>query len=177
MVNKIGIVQDFSKESAMSPKIIEEYVRQQDKKSKAGPSKKILQYQGDNQHILLGELDKLCSYIGERESITAEDVEKVCLVVVEAKYWDLTQYILEQNADKALQILDNLIKQNEAPHKLFAIIIGQFRTILNIKMPNKITLLLQNIFKNSARIDKLLNNRNLPTYKMFRNFCSHQYNV
>ena len=44
--------------------------------------------------------------------VTTEDVEKVCLVVAEAKYWDLTQAILEQDVDSALHILDNLL-QNE----------------------------------------------------------------
>ena len=171
MITQMGIVRDFSKETATSPKIIEEYVHQQGKKIQPKAIQKILQYQGDNQHILLGELDKLCSYIGERDSITTEDVEKVCLVVAEAKYWDLTQYILEQNVDKALQVLENLLLQEEAPHKLFAIIIGQFRTIFEYQDAKQNNTTPPKMFpKNRAQIDKLLNHRNLPTHKMFRNF-------
>ena len=86
---------------------------------------------------MLAELDKLCSFVGDRDTITVADVEKVCLVVAEAKYWDLTQAILEQNVDSALHILDNLLQNEEPPHKLFAIIISQFRSIFEYQDAKK----------------------------------------
>ena len=171
MISTVGAMRDFTKEKTTSPSLIEGYVKQQRKKIQRPAIQKILHYQGDNQSILLAELDKLCSFVGDRDTITVADVEKVCLVVAEAKYWDLTQAILEQNVDSALHILDNLLQNEEPPHKLFAIIISQFRSIFEYQDAKKNNTTPPKMFpKNRSQIDRLLAKKNLPTYKLLRNF-------
>ena len=99
------------------------------------------------------------------------DVEKVCLVVAKTNYWELTGSILAQNVDISLSTLDRLLKNGAVPHMIFAIVLGQFRTILEYQDAKQKQTPLPKIHpKSRAKIDKLLSRRSLPSHELLRTF-------
>lgn len=79
---------------------------------------RIIFYCGTNLATLRNELDKLIAFVGEREEITMPDVEKVVVKKLEAKIFDLTDYVILGNPDKAFALLHKLFELKEDPRAL-----------------------------------------------------------
>ncbi|MDA7026876.1 DNA polymerase III subunit delta [Bacillus sp. CLL-7-23] len=79
------------------------------------------------------EIKKLSTYIGERELIALDDVKKLVARGLEQNIFELINRIVNRNRTEALQIFYDLLKQNEEPIKMMALIVNQFRLILQTK--------------------------------------------
>ena len=76
------------------------------------------------------EIEKLAAYVGERRRITRADVE--LLVVSSRKYqvWDLTEMLASRRVTLALEFLDNLLREGEAPAQLLGALAWMYRKLL-----------------------------------------------
>lgn len=89
-------------------------------------------YKYENVH---NELSKLLLYTDG--DITLEDVEDVVSISLEQNVFLLTEFILKNEKDKAVQLGRELILQKEEPMKLLHLIIGQFRLFYQVKILNQ----------------------------------------
>lgn len=88
------------------------------KKLSLPTASKIIYYCGTNLQTLRNELDKLVAFTGEREEITVDDVEKVVIKKLEARIFDLMDYVTLGNTDKAYGLLYKLFELKEDPRTI-----------------------------------------------------------
>ncbi len=69
---------------------------------------------GNEMTVLLNEFDKVCAYSGGNE-ITREMIDSIAVKSVEASVFDLTTAINNGKADRAFEILSELIKNKTEP--------------------------------------------------------------
>ncbi len=76
------------------------------------------------------EIEKLAAYAGDRRKITLADVE--LLVVSARKYevWDLADMLSGREPARALEFLDSLLREGEAPPALVGALAWTFRKLL-----------------------------------------------
>lgn len=79
------------------------------------------------------EVKKLSTYIGDRDEILLEDVRKLVARGLEQNIFELINKVVNRRRTEALQIFYDLLKQNEEPIKMMALIANQFRLILQTK--------------------------------------------
>jgi DNA polymerase III subunit delta len=88
---------------------------------------------GANLFILTSELDKLALYLGESKAINVAIIEELVSKSLEQNIFSLIDKIVNRNVQEALRIYYDLLKQNEEPLKILALITGQFRLIYQVK--------------------------------------------
>jgi len=76
------------------------------------------------------EIEKLAAYAGERRKITRADVD--LLVVSAQKYdvWELTEMLAARQPSRALEFLDSLLREGEAPVQLLGAMAWMYRKLL-----------------------------------------------
>ena len=79
------------------------------------------------------EVKKLSTYIGDRDSIALEDVKKLVARGLEQNIFELINKVVNRKRTEALQIFYDLLKQNEEPIKMMALIANQFRLLMQTK--------------------------------------------
>lgn len=92
------------------------------KKLSLPTASKIIYSCGTDLANLKNELDKLVAFIGDREEIVVEDVEKVVTKNLEVKIFDLMDYVILGNTDKAFGMLHKLFKLNEEPRNIVSLL-------------------------------------------------------
>ncbi|CAD2074063.1 DNA polymerase III subunit delta [Jeotgalicoccus coquinae] len=80
------------------------------------------------------EVTKLVLYA--EGNVTLDDVENVVSVSLEQNVFLLTDFILKNEKQKAVQLARELILQKEEPMKLLHLVIGQFRLLYQVKILN-----------------------------------------
>ena len=88
---------------------------------------------GTNLFMLTSEVDKLALYTGKGLTIDVETVEKLVPRSLEQNIFTLVENIVSRQMDSALRIFYDLLKLNEEPIKILAVITGQFRLIYQVK--------------------------------------------
>ncbi|MBU8879457.1 DNA polymerase III subunit delta [Bacillus sp. FJAT-29790] len=88
---------------------------------------------GTNLFMLTSEVDKLALYSGVGNKIDEQTVEKLVSRSLEQNIFSLVDKIVHRKIDDALRIYYDLLKQNEEPIKILAVITGQFRLIYQVK--------------------------------------------
>ena len=76
----------------------------------ADTAKYMIEYCSYDLNTLLCELEKTCSYVGEGD-ITKEIINKICTRSISSVIYDMSKAILSNNANKSLEILQNLLNQ------------------------------------------------------------------
>jgi DNA polymerase-3 subunit delta len=94
---------------------------------------RMIELVGSNLFMLTSELDKLALYVGESNKIDLVIVEDLVSKSLEQNIFTLIDKIVNRNVQDALRIYYDLLKQNEEPLKILAIIAGQFRLIYQVK--------------------------------------------
>ncbi|MGD7009837.1 DNA polymerase III subunit delta [Metabacillus sp. 84] len=79
------------------------------------------------------EIQKLSSYTGPGGSITRSLVNQLTARTLEQNIFELIHHVTSRKADKALEVLHDLLKANEEPIKILALIAAQFRLFLQVK--------------------------------------------
>lgn len=88
---------------------------------------------GTNLFMLTSEIDKLALYSNGKQTIDAELVDKLVSRSLEQNVFTLIDKIVQRKLEEALRIYYDLLKQNEEPIKILALIAGQFRLIYQVK--------------------------------------------
>ena len=114
------------------------------------------------------EISKLINYKDYGTIITNEDIDAICIKSTENKVFDLVDEIGRRNTENALKIYRGLLLYKEEPVKILAMIVRQFRLMLQV-----------GIFtaqgKSPAEIAKLLEQRDFVIKKCIqqsRNFTA-----
>ena len=79
--------------------------------------------------ILENELLKLASFVEDGKSITEADVSKVCEISSEIDIWALTNALVARDVNQALQCLHRMLKEQNPPHKIFALVMAKVRDL------------------------------------------------
>ena len=75
---------------------------------------------------ITSELNKLMLYCGENKKITQDDIEEIITVDMESKVYDLSNAIQRGDNQRALELLDSLVKRGEKPSALLSSITSTF---------------------------------------------------
>ncbi|MFA5867506.1 MAG: DNA polymerase III subunit delta [Actinomycetota bacterium] len=88
---------------------------------------------GTDQSALVQEVNKLAVFAGDRETVTMEDVDDVATRNPEANIFEMVDALGHKQTDKALTELNRLLFSGEAPHRVLAMVVRQFRIIIKAK--------------------------------------------
>jgi len=88
---------------------------------------------GTNMFMLSSEVEKLALYAGKGEKIDVGIVEKLAARSLEQNIFTLVEKVVQRRLDEALRIYYDLLKQNEEPIKILALLASQFRLIYQVK--------------------------------------------
>ncbi|WP_121616862.1 DNA polymerase III subunit delta [Virgibacillus halodenitrificans] len=95
---------------------------------------RLLQNVGANLLMLDNELHKMAIYIDEEESITENTVDQMVAKTLEQNVFTLVEKVTTRKLDEAFTILYDLLRQNEEPIKILALLLRQFRIIFQSKI-------------------------------------------
>jgi DNA polymerase III subunit delta len=88
---------------------------------------------GTNMFLLTSEVDKLALYAQDEKKIDVTLVDKLVSKSLEQNIFTLIEKVMQRKLDEALRIYYDLLKQNEEPIKILALLAGQFRLIYQVK--------------------------------------------
>lgn len=88
---------------------------------------------GTNMFMLMNEVDKLALYASDEKRIDVATVENLTARSLEQNVFTLIDKVVSRKLDEALRIYYDLLKQNEEPIKILALLSGQFRLIYQVK--------------------------------------------
>lgn len=112
---KEGIVADLSRRSEISlEKTICKWANDCGSKISPVNAAKLIKNCTNDLHVLHSEIEKLAAYSGEGE-ITSEMIDLLVTKNLQARIYDLFDYVITQNFDKAMQTIDVLFYQREDP--------------------------------------------------------------
>lgn len=93
----------------------------------------LVQRVGTSAMALTNELDKLTFYVGQREEIALADVREMVAPTAELSVFDLVDAVVEQRPQAALEQLEALLNQRAEPFMILAMLIRQFRLLLQAR--------------------------------------------
>ncbi len=94
----------------------------------------LLEVAGTNMQNLMNEIRKLIEYTGENGEITKDAIDKLTVKDIQAIIFDLTDYLGTKEADKALEVLDNLIYNKEPLQKIIITLYNHFKKLYLTKL-------------------------------------------
>ncbi|MCE7794187.1 DNA polymerase III subunit delta [Salipaludibacillus sp. CUR1] len=87
--------------------------------------------------VMASEINKLAIYAGEGETIQKKHVEDLVARSLEQDIFSLVDAVVKARVPQALKIYKDLLKQKEAPLKIMALMVRQFRILYQVKQLNK----------------------------------------
>jgi DNA polymerase-3 subunit delta len=93
----------------------------------------LLALAGTNMFMLSSEVDKLALFAADQLRINRHLVDKLVARSLEQNIFALVEKVVQRRLDEALRIYYDLLKQNEEPIKILALLAGQFRLIYQVK--------------------------------------------
>ncbi|WP_257346093.1 DNA polymerase III subunit delta [Pseudalkalibacillus decolorationis] len=94
---------------------------------------RLIQLQGEELGLLINEVKKMAVYVGEGGQIETLTVDELISRSLESNVFTLVEHVVHRRIDQAIRIVYDLLKQNEEPIKLMALLARQFRIILQTK--------------------------------------------
>ncbi|MCM3566551.1 DNA polymerase III subunit delta [Neobacillus mesonae] len=94
---------------------------------------RLLQLVGTNMFMISSEIEKIALYAADEQKIDLKLVEKLTAKSLEQNIFTLIEKVVQRRLDEALRIYYDLLKQNEEPIKILALLAGQFRLIYQVK--------------------------------------------
>ncbi|WP_078545526.1 DNA polymerase III subunit delta [Litchfieldia alkalitelluris] len=93
----------------------------------------VLQLSGTHLSMLTQEIDKMSLFVGINGQIDEGVVSSLVPRTIEQNIFSLIENIVQRNLDVALRIFYDLIRNNEEPIKILALLATQFRLLLHVK--------------------------------------------
>ncbi|WP_410515120.1 DNA polymerase III subunit delta [Paenibacillus sp. BR2-3] len=112
---------------------VEKAIRDQGCVMAPGTAEALIASAGTGLQGLSGEIDKLCLFAGRGGTVDTAAVDSLVHRGTEQTVFTLVEDIANLRLDKALDALNELLKQREEPIKIAALIARQFRIILQVK--------------------------------------------
>lgn len=138
LLQKHAEIQEFSSIPPWKTDLIEQQVRRvaQEMQVKLSPDavNLLAQSVGNDTRQLVTELEKLSLYQGNPKTPISADAVSSLVNVYTQTSLKLAAAIREGNTSQALTIVADLIARNEAPLRISAVLVGQFRTWLWVKL-------------------------------------------
>ncbi len=94
---------------------------------------RVISYSGNDLQTLFNELEKLCSFVKEGE-ITAQVIDQIVVKNLEARVYDLSKAIFAGEYNKAYEILDQLLCQNEEPVSILAVLSSAYVDLYRVRI-------------------------------------------
>jgi DNA polymerase III subunit delta len=94
---------------------------------------KMVSVAGSNLFVLTNEIDKMSLYVGIEKRIDIHTVNQLVSKTLEQNIFELVEKVVHRKVEEALRIYYDLLKQNEEPIKILALLSGQFRLIYQVK--------------------------------------------
>ncbi|MEE3342666.1 MAG: DNA polymerase III subunit delta [Bacilli bacterium] len=88
---------------------------------------------GSDLDNIRNELDKLFMFCMDSKKITNEDIDIVCVKVVEEEIFSLTDAIILNNKDKAIELLEVFLRNNYDEVYILNLLSNQFRFLFQVK--------------------------------------------
>ncbi len=88
---------------------------------------------GDDNNMLINEVNKLCNYVGEGE-ITKEHIDDLATKTDDAKIYALTKALMNKNFDEAYKTLSSLFRQKIEPEYILGVIISSYVDMYRAKV-------------------------------------------
>ncbi|MBQ3136259.1 MAG: DNA polymerase III subunit delta [Clostridia bacterium] len=88
---------------------------------------------GDDNHMLINEVNKICNYVGEGE-ITKAHIDAIATKTDDAKIFALTKALMNKNFDEAYKNLHSLFRQKVEPEYILGVIISSYVDIYRAKV-------------------------------------------
>lgn len=130
IVKSIGLTVEINN---LDRPTLEKWVAQNLKKAGKSISLQTVQYILDNidneMYSLKNEIDKLAAY-AKNPVITEKDVDAVCTFTLESNSFLIGTSIIEKKADKALRVINDLMKQSDFDVNM--VLGGIYKTLLNL---------------------------------------------
>lgn len=83
---------------------------------------------------IMSELDKLFLFHSDDRTITIETINLLVARSLESNIFNINKYVLSGNVHVAIQSYNDLLKQKQDPIKIIAIMMGQFRLLIQAKI-------------------------------------------
>lgn len=83
-----------------------------------------------NLTYITAELSKLIAYVGNKKEIVLSDVQEIATKNLEYQVFDLTESLAKQNAEKAYQILNEMLSKRENEKMILPLVYNHFRRLL-----------------------------------------------
>lgn len=97
-------------------------------------AEELLKIAGVNLSVLSQEINKMAMYIGVSEpEISVDVVKKLAAKSIEHSVFELIEKMVHRKVDEALELFYDLVRNNEEPIKLHALIANQFRLLYQVK--------------------------------------------
>lgn len=94
---------------------------------------RLLQLIGPKMMRLVAEIEKMALYVGDGGEITREVVDLLAARSLESDVFALVDHVARHRVQDGFRILHDLLKQNEEPIKLLALLARQFRIMYLVK--------------------------------------------
>ncbi|WP_404458690.1 DNA polymerase III subunit delta [Sutcliffiella horikoshii] len=97
-------------------------------------AEELLKIAGVNLSVLSQEINKMAMYIGVSEpEISVDTVKLLAAKSIEHSVFELIEKMVHRRVDEALELFYDLVRNNEEPIKLHALISNQFRLLYQVK--------------------------------------------
>ncbi|MCM3619130.1 DNA polymerase III subunit delta [Sutcliffiella horikoshii] len=97
-------------------------------------SEELLKIAGVNLSVLSQEINKMAMFIGvSDQEISVETVKLLAAKSIEHSVFELIEKMVHRRIDEALELFYDLVRNNEEPIKLHALIANQFRLLYQVK--------------------------------------------
>lgn len=95
---------------------------------------KLVQQLGTNLNQLTQEIKKMALYVGPEGEITEEVVDTLIARTLENDIFALVDHVIHKRMENTFRLYFDMLKQNEEPIKILALLAGQFRLVLQAKL-------------------------------------------
>lgn len=97
-------------------------------------AEELLKIAGVNLSVLAQEINKMAMYIGvSDQGISVDTVKLLAAKSIEHSVFELIEKMVHRRVDEALELFYDLVRNNEEPIKLHALIANQFRLLYQVK--------------------------------------------
>ncbi|MGL6294007.1 DNA polymerase III subunit delta [Eubacterium aggregans] len=93
-----------------------------------------LQNEDQNMERVDNELGKLMDYVGDAEAITLNDLEATLPKSVDENIFRMVDFAMGGDMGEALMMLENFYLSGESPFGVFALLLSQLRTMLQVRI-------------------------------------------
>ncbi len=124
LIHSNGIIKEFNKEKYITKTVKTMF---DDYKINNSDIEYFIKRVGNNLEIIYQEIEKLKIYKIDDKKITREDIDNICIEFIDVDIFKFVDDIINKNKKNAIKTYKELLKINEEPIKIIALIASKFR--------------------------------------------------